>query len=375
MKKIALLVPDMPTADEILPYLRRIDEARWYTNFGPLVKEFERALAAALPAAGTTHVTTVANCTLGLELALAASSLPANSRVLVPALTFVATAMAVRRSGHHPVLADVDAGNWLLTPEIAREAIRRMDIDCVMPVSSFGCPQDAQAWDAFTEETGKPVIVDAAAAFGNQRIGRRTVWVFSLHATKSLGIGEGGFVASADEKLVQRVRQISNFGIDIVTGNSTLPGTNAKMSEYHAAVGLAALARWQARRRQRVDLAADYSAAIAAACPGVKLQERPGDGAYTIMPVCLPEGCEIERVRRRLAEARIETRRWYVPLILDHLCLIDVERCGELPMSMGLAARLLGLPLHLDLSAEDRARVCHELSAALVQKPAAVSRR
>src|SRR5689334_13977749 len=103
MTRIPLLVPDMPSADELLPYLRRIDASRWYTNFGPLVDELERELRESLGEASQAALTTVANCTLGLELALAASGLAPGARVLLPALTFVATGMAVRRAGYTPV--------------------------------------------------------------------------------------------------------------------------------------------------------------------------------------------------------------------------------------------------------------------------------
>jgi dTDP-4-amino-4,6-dideoxygalactose transaminase len=365
MNRIPLLVPDMPSADELLPYLRRIDESRWYTNFGPLATELEQALGAMLDAGPGVSITSVANCTLGLELSLAALGLGAGSRVLIPALTFVATATAVRRAGCVPLLGDVDPASWLLTPDIARRAIERERIDCVMPVAAFGCAQDAAAWDEFSSQTGIAVIVDAAAAFGNQRIGARTTSVFSLHATKSLGAGEGGFVASADPALVQRVRQMSNFGIDVRTGQATLPGSNAKLSEYHAAVGLAALERWRARRTQRVELAKRYAAQLSAACPGVALQRRRDDGVYTIFPVCLPADADAERARAELAAAGVETRRWDYPLIGDHPSLAGVSAAQPLDTSRALSARLLGLPLHLGLSESERAYVCAQLAKTL----------
>jgi len=363
--RIPLLIPDMPAADDVLPFLRRIDAARWYTNFGPLVREFEQALAAAVGAGMPAHVATVASCTAGLELALAAAELRPGSRVLLPALTFVATAMAIRRSGHQPVLADVDSSSWLLTPEIARRIVTRENIDCVMPVSAFGCAQDAAAWDEFGAKTRIPVIIDAAGAFGNQAIGRHAAAVFSLHATKSLGIGEGGFVASGSAQFAARVRQLSNFGIDLATGNAQQIGSNAKMSEYHAAVGLAALARWNEVRVKRIVMAAEYAAELAAACPAVTLQQRPATGVYTIFSVCLPERTDVETVRARLHAAGIETRRWYVPLLFGHAALNGLPAADALRTCRGIAGRLLGLPMHLELSAADRTRVCRTLAAAL----------
>ena len=361
---IPLLLPDMPTADELLPYLRRIDDARWYTNFGPLVVELEQVLAAEIPGASGIRVASVANCTLGLELALTALDLPADARVLVPALTFVATAMAIRRSGFVPVVADVDPQSWLLTPHIAREALERHGADCVMPVAAFGCPQDAAAWDAFTRDTGIPVVIDAAAAFGNQSAGERCVVVFSLHATKSFGAGEGGIVVGSAQ-VAARIRQMSNFGIEIATGHASLLGTNAKMSEYHAAVALAALARWKSSRARRVDLAQRYSAAVLKACPDAVLQKRPSEGVYTIFPLCLPGGSDAEQVRATMARTGIETRRWYVPLLCDHPSLAHAPRAGALETSYSVSRRLIGIPFHLGLTDAMQARICAELSRAL----------
>ena len=107
-QRIPLLIPDMPLAEELLPWLKRIDATRWYSNFGPLVRELEGALIGmfALRNDKALHLTTVSNCTAGLELALIALDLKPGSRVLVPALTFVATATAVIRAGHVPVIAD-----------------------------------------------------------------------------------------------------------------------------------------------------------------------------------------------------------------------------------------------------------------------------
>ena len=91
------------------------------------------------------------------ELALSALGLSPGARVLIPALTFVATATAVLRAGLRPVVADVDAESWLLTPRIAERALAAVRCDCVMPVTTFGCAQDAAAWDDFSERTSLPI--------------------------------------------------------------------------------------------------------------------------------------------------------------------------------------------------------------------------
>lgn len=350
ISRIPLLVPDMPPAAAVQPYVARMDTARWYSNFGPLVRELEQALSARLEGA---HVATTANCTLALELGLAALEFKGRApRVLLPAFTFLATAAAARRAGCELLLADMDADTWLLTPDIARAALEAQPYDCVLPVAALGNPQDAAAWDRFSAETGVPVLIDAAGAFGNQAVGARTRVAYSFHATKALGMGEGGLVASHDPAWPAQVKRLSNFGIDVSNGFAAHVGSNAKMSEYHAAVGLAALERWPQRRGLRQRLAADYAAVLARHCPQVTLQARPDDGAYTILQVLLPPGCDRAAVMQSLREAGIETRVWYQPLTHDHPAFEDCPAVDGLPVTRERAARMLGLPFHLELGLE-----------------------
>jgi len=122
--KYPLLVPTMPTAAQLHPYLQKIDDNRWYTNFGPLNSELEARLGHALQVKEQgLAITSMAECTAGLELALQAHGLPAGARVLTPSLTFVATGTAIVRSGHTPVFADVDPASWILTPAVAEAAL------------------------------------------------------------------------------------------------------------------------------------------------------------------------------------------------------------------------------------------------------------
>src|SRR5690349_19034638 len=140
----------LPTVDRITPYLERIDRNRWYSNFGPLVQELEARLAASFDRhESEPTVVTVGNGTVGIELALRALGLPPNSGVLVPALTFVATANAVLSAGLRPIVWDIDPGSWLLTPGIAREAARAYSLAAVIPVAAYGCAQDTDGWSRF----------------------------------------------------------------------------------------------------------------------------------------------------------------------------------------------------------------------------------
>lgn len=368
MKKISLLVPSLPTADQLTPWLRRIDDAHWYTNFGPLLREFEQKLLGILPATGDpVSLTTVSNATLGLELALLALDLPRGSRVLVPSFTFVATATAALRAGLTPVVADIDPGSWLLTPDIARVALKKIRVDAVMPVSTFGCPQGIAEWDKFADETGLPVVIDAAGALGNQPVGGRAIVVFSLHATKSLSSGEGGFVVASDSAYIRRVRQLSNFGLNPETGISEFAGSNGKMSEYHAAVGLAALDSWKGIQRRRRSLMSGYLPRLAQHCPQVVLQSKPDGGIYPIFVAALPEAVQVGDVMAYMSAKGIETRRWYCPPIHLQPAFNTLERAGSLATADAVANKVVGLPFHVQLSMDDVDRICITLAEALAK--------
>lgn len=366
---VPLLVPDMPSPEELLPYLRRMHAAHHYSNFGPLVRELEAALAQRF-AVAPPQLTTVASATLGLELVLQALGLPAGARVLIPAFTFVATATAVLRAGFTPVLADVDEHCWLLTPGIARDACQRTRIDAVLPVTTFGVPHDMPQWQRFEQDTGLPVVIDAAAAYGSQWLqGTGGTLVFSLHTTKSLPAGEGGLVVSTRPGLAAKVRQLSNFGINldpaasVPLGALAGVGTNAKMSEYHAAIGLVSLPKWELHAQDRRALHADLMHEANQASGQRLAWQAQGPGGPSMAPTLLcarlPDEAARTALEQACQQARIMTRRWYQPL-LAHMGVLE-QHCVPLdaPNAQALAHTLLGLPFFPGITPQQRSRV-HE---------------
>jgi dTDP-4-amino-4,6-dideoxygalactose transaminase len=355
-ERIPLMMPLLPTADDLLPYLRRIDANRWYANFGPLVGEFEARIAASFAQAGPCRVVSVSSCTTGIELALRALALPAGAPVLVPALTFIATASAVRCAGLAPVVADVDPHSWLLTPEIARAAVRTIGARAVVPVTTFGVDQDGEAWSAFARDTHVPVVIDAAAGFGNQRDPGPTCAVFSLHATKPLAAGEGGFVVTRDAHLAHAIRRLSNFGINLdrphdgPIGSAVATGTNAKLSEFHAAVALASLDRWPEIAAGRGALFAREVQALQAACDGRLVgQTAPADTVRSVCAFRFPDAATRDRVELACRERGIGTRRWYLPTIDRQPAFGHVAHLPT-PCADQLGERLLGLPFYPGLA-------------------------
>jgi dTDP-4-amino-4,6-dideoxygalactose transaminase len=355
--RIRCLVPDLPTADELRPWLERIDANRWYTNFGPLAAEYEDRLTAMH---GATCVT-LSSGSAALELGIAALDLPRGTRVLLPSFTFPATVLAVLRCGLTPVFTDVCGDTWTLTPDLARAALARGDCALAVPVCAFGCPLDAQAWDAFAADSGCEVLIDAAAALGVQRVGERTHAAFSLHATKPLGIGEGGVFATCNGDLAERVRRLTNHGL--VNGQVAYPaGTNAKLGEYPAAVGLAQLERASGIRAKRLAVWRLYRCAMASIA-AVRMQQGLADTPPAMLIVMLPVAAAA--AAEALAASSIEPRRWYHPPLHRHPLFAAVERVGELAVTNELAEHAIGLPFHTRLAEGDVIEIVETLRRSL----------
>lgn len=363
-KKIPVAKPRLPRLSALAPYIERIDGARWYSNFGPLCGEFEARVAArfGLP---PDNVVTISNATIGLSLALQAAGAKAGALCILPSWTFSASVHAAIDAGLVPFFVDVDA-EGLLTPAIAREALKRApaEIGAVMPVAVCGQPIDPAPWNQFSLETGLPVVLDAAPGFDGAKAGQG-LSVVSLHATKVLGVGEGGFVMSSDAARIVSVRQRSNFGF-LGSREAQLAGTNGKLSEYAAALGLAGLDEWPARRAAFQAVALRYRQNLADT-PGAHFPEGWGqDWLSTTCVVRLENPAATMPVLDALHAASVETRAWWGRGMHTHRAFADYPRLA-LPITERLAETVLGLPFFIDMTAEDIDTVCSALRKELVR--------
>ena len=340
-----------------MPYLQRIDAARWYSNFGPMLGELEERLAGRL--ASPAQVVTVSNATLAIALALRAMDLPAGGYVALPAWTFVATAHAVVQAGLQPWCLDVDPGTGMLDPRTVADLPEPPA--AVIVVCPFGAMPDLRAWQAYRDATGVPVLIDAAAAF-DQLADANLPAVVSLHATKALGIGEGGYLATVDPALAARVRSLTTFGFE-GTRESQVVATNAKLSEYAAAVGLAALDAWPGDRLRWM-WAAQHLRIALIGLPQVRFQPGWGtDWATSVCVVSLPAG-SAQSIAETLTCADVETRPWWGGGCQASPAFAQCRR-EPLPVTEHLAASTLGLPFAFDMGAQDIARIAEALGQAL----------
>ena len=356
--KIQCLVPDLPEPRDVMPYLEEMHAARWYSNFGPLNSRFETAMKSFINEGASgpdVDVVTFTSATTALEAALRTIGLREGARVLIPTLTFPATATAVINAGFTPVLSDVDADSWELLPHHARMMMESQTIDAVMPVSTYGKPIPTADWDRFMQETGVPVIADTAAALGQQPAGEHIHLAFSLHATKPFSIGEGGLLVTPDGDLAKRARSWSNFGFSGPGGVISQIGTNAKLGEYYAATGLAQIERWSQIKARRQAVLDAYREALAPLDNRIKWQS--SEEPFIPATFVIHASGQAQHIASAMMGAGIHTRFWYLPPLYEHPALegiaagIDVKTA--FPVTEELKHSLIGLPFHSFLSRRD----------------------
>ncbi len=231
--------PNVGSEEALLSRIRDVIERRWFTNYGPMVQEFEDRLKQML---GVKHCIPVCNATVALEIAIRAAEL--KGEVIVPSFTFVATAHALQWQEITPVFCDISAGSHNLDPEQAERLITPLTTGIIgVHVWGKACP-DRELAD-LCRRRGLKLMYDASHAFGcslgGTPIGNFGVCeVFSFHATKFLNAFEGGAIATNDDELARRIRLMKNFGFSGID-QVTFVGTNGKMNEISAAMGITGL--------------------------------------------------------------------------------------------------------------------------------------
>jgi dTDP-4-amino-4,6-dideoxygalactose transaminase len=367
MSHIPVLRPLLPSADRLAPYLQQIDANRVYSNFGPLSMELGNRLGEHF-GVGAGRVICASTGTAALMagiLAAAGRAQMGRHVALVPAFTFVGTALAAELCGYRVHFCDVDSDIWQLTPDLARAALEQDEsIGLVLPVAPFGRPVPQAPWVEFQAKTGRPVVIDAAAAFETIAanpgafLGDLPV-ALSFHATKAFATGEGGCLFVAGPSQAQRTIQALNFGF-YTSRECDAFSFNGKLSEYHAAVGLAELDGWR-----------DKSADLARVVDLYRREFR--NRGLEEMLCCAPETCssyvlacfdtvlEAAAAKERLAEADIGFRHWYGEALHRQNYYRDLSG-RELPVSERLDKRIIGLPMAQDLKPRDVRRVVQALA-------------
>jgi dTDP-4-amino-4,6-dideoxygalactose transaminase len=339
-----------PNIGDRTTFLRLVEESldrRWLTNDGPLVREFEARIADYV---GVKHCVAMVNGTIALEIAIRALGL--TGEVIVPSFTFVATAHALRWQGLTPVFADIDSESHTLDVNAVRARITPRTTG-IIAVHLWGRPADVAGLEALAKEHGLSLLFDAAHAFGTG-IGSRMIGsfgraeVYSFHATKFFNSLEGGAIVTDDDEVASRARLMRNFGF---AGEDTvvMDGTNGKMTEICAAMGIANLGAINdviAINERNYHAYVDKLEGV----PGIRILPIEGGGPrnfqYVVMLV--DETCPVSRddVLARLRKANVLARRYFWPGVhrVEPYRTLEPEAGLALPTTERIANQVIVLP-------------------------------
>ncbi|AXS41416.1 DegT/DnrJ/EryC1/StrS family aminotransferase [Breoghania sp. L-A4] len=365
--------PQLPATQQIIPYLERIDASRRYANYGPLVLSLETELAHhfGLEPGSVTTAASGSMAIVGAILARAGRAKAGRSLCICPAYTFVATAAAARHCGYEPYFTDVEPDSWALDPErLERDPVLER-AGLVIVVAPYGRPVDVAAWSAFHRRTGVPVVVDAAAGFDTFAkvlpvLPEDVPVVLSFHATKAFGCGEGGAVVSTSREFTLGCHRALNHGF-LGERQSVGDAVNGKMSEYHAAIGLAELERWRHKHQAFGKAAKRYRGCARRHGLGDRLRLAGDVSAAYALAVC-GDAQAAQAAAAALWERGIESRFWYGAGLHREPAFADCPH-GSLDVSEMLAGRLLGVPFFIDMSDAQMDAVCGVLARAWAALP------
>lgn len=352
--RIPFIRPNLPELDALAPAFERIWQTRRWSNSGAFDQELAERLALNLDAAACVPV---ANGTLGLMLAARILTAGSNRKqAIVPSFTFPASALALEWSGLDPVFCDIDEHSW--QPRIDSDQIRQVcpDVGLILACNTFGSPGDVDAWRASADTLGVPLLIDSASGLGStypdgRRLGGAgAIEVFSLHATKTIGVGEGGVIATPDIELANSLRRARNFGID-ASGQCVADGLNAKLAEIHAAIACVVLDDINSELDRRRRVAQCYRIRLEPL--GCTFQAAGEFSTYQCVPVLLPPHCQRVAVQDHLKRHGIETRAYFSPPLHAQPHFRARGRLDDLAVTERISSRILSLPAHAGVCAAE----------------------
>ena len=356
--------------------------SRWLT-MGAVTQQFEQEFAGYVR---VKHAIAVTNATAALHLACVAAGLGAGDEVILPSLTFVATANAVRYTGATPVFADIEGEHSLNISVRAIEGCLTPRTRAILVVHYGGYACDMPAILSLAQRHELVVIEDAAHAVGSELGGCMlgawgTMGCFSFFSNKNMTTGEGGMLVTDDDRLAEKLRVLRSHGMTSLTWDRHKGhawsydvvdlGYNYRIDEVRSALGRAQLGKLEPNNQIRRQRTALYHELLNELCPsiGVPFQAHPGTSACHLLPVLLPQGTRREAVMEGMKARGVQTSIHYPP-IHRFSAYQHIASRGEydLRLTEDLAARQLTLPLSPMLSETDVTYVVEALRDSLESK-------
>lgn len=340
-------------------------DSTWISSNGKYIGRFEAAFAALCQ---VDHALACNNGTAALHLALRGLDVGPGDEVIVPTLTYIATANAVTYCGARPVFVDSEASTWNIDPDLIEEKITPQTRGIIV-VHLYGLPADMDPIMKLARKHGLFVIEDAAQAHGAEYRGQRIgsigdIATFSFYGNKVITTGEGGMVVTDDDELAARVRQFKGQGMDL-SDRYWFPmvGYNYRMTNVAAAIGLAQIEKFEWHLSRRREVASQYYQRLGHV-PGVVFQVTPPWSRSVHWLTSITLGAEIslprDDVMRALADVGVDTRPFFYPM---HTLPMYLSSAGEdpYPIAEHLSSRGFSLPSSAMLSVEDVETISDQL--------------
>ena len=333
----------LPNKDKYKKYIDEIYENGWLTNQGPLVQRLEKRLAQYL---GVKNIVLVSNGTIALEIAYRALDL--KGEVITTPFSFVATTSSLVTNKLIPIFVDINEKTFNLNPKNIEKKITSRT-SAILPVHVFGNACEVEEIKKIASKHNLKVIYDAAHAFDvkykdKSVLNYGDISTLSFHATKLFHTIEGGALIINDDSLLEKVRYLINFGIK---NQEEIPhlGTNAKMNEFEAAMGLCILDDIEDIKTNRKKVVENYKENLNNI---VQFQEQNINASenYSYFPILFKNEEELLKVQKALNEKQIFPRRYFYPS-LDTLDYIKPKQICEI--SQDISKRILCLPLYVGI--------------------------
>ena len=342
----------MAPLEEYVEILRGVWKSGILTHNGPLVQKLEKEICAKL---GLQNFVAVSNGTIALQMAIKALEL--KGEIITTPFTWIATVSAIKWEGCIPVFCDIDPETLNMDSKKIEQQITENTVG-IMPVHVFGNPCNVEAIQTIADKNKLKVIYDAAHAIGSTYKGKNLlelgdISATSLHATKLLNTAEGGGCITKEEELHEKLKRIRFFGHndekDIVED-----GFNGKMTEVHAALGLANLKYHDEvldDRKEKYNLYLKELNEI----EDLKFQKtKSGESNYSYFPVIFKDEEQLLKVETALNNDNIFPRRYFYPSVNTYTKVLDYTPC---PLSENIADRVLCLPLYKTLGKDSINRI------------------
>lgn len=349
----------LPDKEKYKKYIDKIYSNGWVTNNGPMVKELEERLAKYL---GVKNIVLVANGTVALEIAYRTLNIK-NFAITTP-FSFVATTSSLVTNNILPIFADINPTTLNMETKNIEKLITP-NTSAIVPVHVFGNACEVEEIGKIAKKHNLKVVYDAAHAFNVKYKGKSVlnygdISTLSFHATKLFHSIEGGALIINDDKLVEKARYLINFGIE---NSESIPhlGTNAKMNEFEAAMGLCMLDEIESVNNKRKVIYDRYNNSLNGL---VKFQEQNKESSlnYSYFPIILESEEELLLVQKHLNEKNIFPRRYFYPS-LDTLTYIEPKQKCE--VSRDISKKIMCLPLYPELKEEEQLTIINTINKAL----------